>query len=76
MALRNRTQHMGRRASAAAQETFGTLRDSAGEYYGQGREAVGDLAHSFEESLREHPVRWLLLGIGIGCLVSAALLDR
>ena len=77
MAFSNRTmQHMTDRAGTSAREAYDHLRGSAGNYLSHGRESASHMAHSVQDSLREHPVRWLLVGIGIGCLISAALMDR
>ena len=77
MAFSNRTmQHMSERAGASARDAYDQLRDTAGDYLSHGRESATHMAHSVQDSLKEHPVRWLLVGIGVGCLISAALLDR
>ena len=77
MAFSNRTmQHMTNRAGTSARDAYDQLRHTAEDYLGHGRESATHMAHSVQDSLREHPVRWLLVGIGVGCLISAALLDR
>ena len=77
MAMRNRTMHdVTHRVGSVARDTMDHLRHSAGDYLSSGREGAGELAHTVQDTLREHPIRWLLVGIGIGCLISAAMLDR
>lgn len=77
MAVTNRSmQSAGRYARDTASGTLHSVRHYAGDAYDHSRDAVGHLTESLEDSLREQPVRWVLLGIGLGCLISAMLIDR
>ena len=77
MAVSNRSmQSASRYARDTAHDALHSVRHYAGDALEHSRDAVGHLTESFEDSLREQPVRWVLLGIGLGCLISAMLIDR
>ena len=52
----------------AAQEKLGQVRENANEYYQQGRDKVHGVASTFEQFVRERPVKAVLIAAGIGWL--------
>jgi len=67
---------LGSTARAAAEEKFGELKDSAGQYYEMGRERVYDAEQSVEEYIRDQPVKSVLIAAGIGFLFGACYMRR
>lgn len=63
-------QEMGGIARDVAQEKLRDLQDTASDYYEQGREKVQHMEQSFEELIREHPVKAVLIATGIGLLLG------
>lgn len=64
----NDLKEMGGIVRDAAQETLGQVRDNATEYYRQGRDKVHGVASTFEQYVRERPVKSVLIAAGIGLL--------
>lgn len=69
-------QDMGNSVSQRAHETWEQVGETAGELYEQGRDRVRHVADEFGDSLHDHPMRWMLIGVGIGCLMGAMLVRR
>ncbi len=52
----------------AAQEKLGQARENATEYLQQGRDTVHGVVGTFEQYVREQPVKSVLIAAGIGLL--------
>jgi ElaB/YqjD/DUF883 family membrane-anchored ribosome-binding protein len=61
---------MGNSAKDAAREQIDRVRDTATEYYEQGRERFMEAEDSLEEYIREQPIKSVLIAVGIGFLVG------
>ena|ERR1700678_1577947 len=61
---------IGHTARSAAQEQVGHLRDSAKEYYEQGRHKAEDFEHNIETYVQEKPVQALLVAAGVGLVLG------
>ena len=68
-------KQMGGIIRDAAQEKLGQVRENATEYYEKGRDKVRGVACTFEQCVRERPVKSVLIAAVIG-LVSARLWMR
>jgi ElaB/YqjD/DUF883 family membrane-anchored ribosome-binding protein len=64
----NDVKEMGGIVRDAAQERLEQVRDSATEYYKQGRDKVHGAESTFEQYVRERPVKSVLIAAGIGLL--------
>ena len=67
-AVSNDPKEMGGIVRDAAQEKLGQVRENATEYYEQGRDKVHGAASTFEQYVRERPVKSVLIAAGIGLL--------
>ena len=63
-------QEAGTEARRAAQQQFGQMRDTAGEYLKQGRVQVKEMGQAVEHQIQEQPFRSLLMAAGIGFLLG------
>ena len=63
-------QEMGGLVRDAAQEKLGQVRDNASEYFEQGRDKVHDVVGSFEQLVRQHPFKTVLIAAGVGWLLG------
>jgi ElaB/YqjD/DUF883 family membrane-anchored ribosome-binding protein len=63
-------QKMGTDASAAVKEQYETIRDTASEYYDQGRKRARQLGEQVETTVQERPLIALLAAIGAGFLIG------
>lgn len=61
---------MGSKAKGMAQEQFEQLRNTASEYYQQGRQKLGEWEDSLEQYVREQPMKSLLIAAGVGALLG------
>jgi ElaB/YqjD/DUF883 family membrane-anchored ribosome-binding protein len=61
-------KEMGAILRDAAQEKLGEVRGNAAEYYQQGRETIHGVGCTFEQYIRERPVKSVLIAAGIGLL--------
>jgi len=64
-------QEIGSQVKEMAQEQAGHLRDTASEYYQQGREKAVEWSRGLEKFVREQPVKSLLIAAGVGVLLGA-----
>lgn len=62
-------------AREKAQEVMGQARERATQYYEQGKTKAIDMQHKLEDSVRENPMRSVLIAAGAG-LVLGMLLRR
>ena len=60
----------GSEARRAAQQRFGHMRDTAGEYLEQGRAQMQEMGQSLEHRIHEQPFRAILMAIGLGFLLG------
>ena len=63
-------QEMGEIAKDAAQERLGQLRENASEYCEQGQGKVQQVERSFEQYIRERPLKSILIAAGVGMLLG------
>lgn len=63
-------REVGACAKDAAQEQLGQLRDTATEYYQQGREKAVEWRGDVQSYIREEPVKSVLLAAGIGLILG------
>ena len=56
--------------SAQVSETARQVSETASEYYGQGREKIGELEQYLEDTIRTKPLQSVLLAAGVGMLIA------
>src|SRR4029079_15803725 len=61
---------MGSSVKAAAQEQIERVRDTATEYYEQGRDKFMEAEDGFEEYVRAQPLKSILIAAGLGYLIG------
>ncbi len=61
---------MGSQARTAATQKYEELRDSASEYYEQGKERAREWEHSLEQYVQEKPLQAVLIAAGIGVVLG------
>ncbi len=61
---------MGATVRDAAQEQIERVRDTATGYYEEGRDRVMEYEDSFEEMIREQPLKSVLIAVGVGYLIG------
>jgi len=66
----NDLQEMGNIASDAVQTNLEQMRESASDYYEQGRDEVHKVEHSFETYIKDRPVKSLLIAAGVGLFLG------
>jgi ElaB/YqjD/DUF883 family membrane-anchored ribosome-binding protein len=59
---------MGEMAAGTAQAKLEQIRDDASEYYEQGREQARGVQRTFEQFIRDKPVKSVLIAAGVGLL--------
>ena len=64
----NDLKEMGDIVRDAAQEKLGQVRENATEYYEHGRDKVHGVASTFEQYVRQQPIKSVLIAAGIGLL--------
>jgi ElaB/YqjD/DUF883 family membrane-anchored ribosome-binding protein len=64
----NDLKEMGDIITDAAQEKLGEVRENATELYEQGRDKIQGVGGTFEQYVRERPVKSVLIAAGIGVL--------
>ncbi len=63
-------KELGGIAGDAAQEKLGQLRDNASGYYEDGREKVHQAERSFEQFIRDQPLKSILIAAGVGLVLG------
>lgn len=63
-------------ARDAAQQVVGQVQERATEYLEQGKSKAADLRVKVEETVREHPIRSILITAGAGLLIGMLLRRR
>ena len=61
---------MGGTAVEALQEKFGELRDTASEYYEQGKDKFSEVERSIVNFIKEQPLKSVLIAAGAGWLLG------
>jgi ElaB/YqjD/DUF883 family membrane-anchored ribosome-binding protein len=61
---------IGSKATDAAREQYDRLRDTAGEYFQDGRERARQWRTDLEGFVQEKPIKSLLIAAGVGMLVG------
>jgi ElaB/YqjD/DUF883 family membrane-anchored ribosome-binding protein len=63
-------REMGNTVADAAQEQFDKARDTATAYYEEGRDRMMEVEGSFEEYIRDQPLKSILIAAGVGYLLG------
>jgi len=63
-------QELGGIAGQAAQEKVGQLRGNAADYYEDGREKVHQVERTFEQFIRDQPLKCILIAAGVGLVLG------
>ncbi len=63
-------REMGADAKKMAQEKVAKIRDSATEYLHQGRAKAENIEKSFEDGIRQKPLRSVVIAAGIGLVLG------
>jgi ElaB/YqjD/DUF883 family membrane-anchored ribosome-binding protein len=63
-------QEMGHIANEAVQENLGQMRENASECYEKGRDQLYKAEHTFEQFIRDRPVKSILIAAGIGLFLG------
>ncbi len=63
-------QKVGADAGAAVKEQYENVRDTAADYYKQGRRRARQMEKSFEDTVQERPVVSILVALGAGFLIG------
>jgi len=63
-------QEMGNTASDAVRENLGKLQDEVSEYYEQGRDQAYQAEHTFEQFIKDHPIKSILIAAGVGMFLG------
>ena len=69
-------QELGGMAREMAQEKVEQLRASASEYCEEGRDKVQQVEHSFEQFVRQQPLKSILIAAGVGMLLGGLWMRR
>ena len=69
-------QELGGMAREMAQEKVAQLRASASEYCEEGRDKVLQVEHSFEQFVRQQPLKSILIAAGVGMLLGGLWMRR
>jgi len=69
-------QELGGMARDMAQEKVDQLRASASEYCEEGRDTVQQVERSFEQFIRQQPLKSILIAAGVGLLLGALWMRR
>ena len=69
-------QELGGMARDMAQEKVGQLRASASEYCKGRRDKVRQVEHSFEQFVRQQPLKSILIAAGVGMLLGGLWMRR
>jgi ElaB/YqjD/DUF883 family membrane-anchored ribosome-binding protein len=63
-------------ARDAAQQVVGQVRDRATEYLEQGKAKAADMRVRVEDTVRDHPIKTILVAAGVGVLIGMLLRRR
>ena len=74
--VRQDIQELSGMAREMAQEKVEQLRASASEYCKEGRDTVQQVEHSFEQFIRQQPLKSILIAAGVGMLLGGLWMRR
>lgn len=74
--LQHHAQEMGAQIKDVAEQKMNEVRDSAAQYYEQGRERAQVAAGDMENYIREQPTKSLLIAAGIGAVLGVLWVRR
>jgi ElaB/YqjD/DUF883 family membrane-anchored ribosome-binding protein len=63
-------QEMGNTASDAVRENIGQLQDEVSEYYERGRDQAYQAERTFEQIIKDHPLKSILIAAGVGLFLG------
>ncbi len=63
-------QELGAIAGSAAQERLGQVRENATDCYEEKREKVHQVERTFEQYIRERPLKSILIAAGVGLVLG------
>jgi ElaB/YqjD/DUF883 family membrane-anchored ribosome-binding protein len=63
-------QKMGNIASDAVEENLGQMRENASEYYEHGRDGLYEAERTFEQFIRDRPIKSILIAAGVGLFLG------
>ncbi len=63
-------QEMGNTASDAVRESLGQLQEEASECYEQGRDQAYQAERTFEQFIKDHPLKSILIAAGVGLFLG------
>jgi ElaB/YqjD/DUF883 family membrane-anchored ribosome-binding protein len=63
-------QDIGNTAADAVRENVGRLQDEASECYVQGRDQAYQVEQTFEQLIKDHPLKSILIAAGVGLLLG------
>jgi ElaB/YqjD/DUF883 family membrane-anchored ribosome-binding protein len=63
-------QGMGNTAGDAVRENLGKLQDEASECYEQGRDQAYKAEQTFEQYIKDHPLKSILIAAGVGMFLG------
>ena len=63
-------QEMANIAGDAVQENLGQFRENASEYYEQGRDQMHKAERTFEQYIRDQPLKSILIAAGVGLFLG------
>jgi ElaB/YqjD/DUF883 family membrane-anchored ribosome-binding protein len=63
-------QQMGSTAGDAVRENLGKLQDEASECYEQGRDQAYKAEQTFEQYIKDHPLKSILIAAGVGMFLG------
>jgi ElaB/YqjD/DUF883 family membrane-anchored ribosome-binding protein len=63
-------QEMGSTANDAVRENLGQLQDQASDYYQQGRNQACRAEHTFEQFIKDHPLKSVLIAASVGLFLG------
>lgn len=69
-------QELGGMAKDAAKETNGQMKESVSERIEPGQEKLEEVCQSIEQSIRENPLKFLLIATGVGVVFGRFFLRR
>ena len=74
--LKERLQDLGGFVKGIARERWDGLREGASRSFDSGRDRAHQIEEGLEEKVRENPMRWVLISVGVGLLLGTMLKRR
>lgn len=63
-------EEMANTAGDAVRENLGQLQDEVSEYYERGRDQACRAEHTFEQFIKDHPLKSVLIAAGLGMFLG------